>query len=120
MRYFVLILSLFISSLSTAQDLVELENGQVANANDMNANFSSLKEAIDSISVEAGATLLTGRGLPDTSNGAVGDVYIDVTSYYFYGPKQESGWGIAVALIGPQGDTGATGATGPQGRRAAG
>ncbi|MDB2379476.1 putative glycoside hydrolase [Luminiphilus sp.] len=119
MRYFIFILSLFISPLSTAQDLVEFENGQVADANDMNANFSSLKEAIDSISVEAGATLLTGQGLPDTSNGAVGDVYIDVTSYYFYGPKKESGWGIAVALIGPQGDQGDTGAVGPQGETGA-
>ena len=118
MRSFVLILSLFISTLATAQDLVEFENGQVADADDMNANFSSLKEAIDAINIEAGATLLTGQGLPDTSNGAVGDVYIDVNSYYFYGPKQESGWGIAAALIGPQGeqgDTGATGAIGPQG-----
>ena len=120
MRYVVFILSLLIFPLSIAQDLVEFENGQIANADDMNANFSSLKEAIDAINVEAGATLLTGQGLPDVSNGAVGDVYIDVTSYYFYGPKKESGWGIAVALIGPQGDTGATGATGPQGRRAAG
>ena len=93
MRYFIFILSLFISPLSTAQDLVEFENGQVADANDMNANFSSLKEAIDSINIEAGATLLTGQGLPDTSDGAVGDVYLDVTSYFLYGPKKESGWG---------------------------
>jgi hypothetical protein len=59
MRSFVLILSLFISSLSTAQDLVEFENGQVANANDMNANFSSLKEAIDAVNVEAGGCSAT-------------------------------------------------------------
>lgn len=38
-----------------AQDLVEFQNGQVADADDMNANFSSLKEAIDALSIEAGA-----------------------------------------------------------------
>ena len=97
MRYVVFILSLFIFPLSIAQDLVEFENDQVADTNDINANFSSLKEAIDSISVEAGATLLTGRGLPDTSDGTVGDVYLDVTSYFLYGPKQESGWGTLSA-----------------------
>ena len=121
MRYFVFILSLFISPLSIAQDLVEFENGQVANADDINANFQALKESIDSISVEAGATLLTGEGLPSGSSGAVGDVYIDTLSYAFYGPKIESGWGIGVSLIGPtgitgpQGPQGETGATGPQG-----
>jgi len=47
-RYFVFILSLFISPLSIAQDLVEFENGQVANADDINANFQALKESIDS------------------------------------------------------------------------
>ena len=35
-----------------AQDLVEFQNGQVADADDMNANFSSLKEAIDALSIE--------------------------------------------------------------------
>ena len=72
MRYFVLILSLFISPLSIAQDLVEFENGQVADADDMNGNFSSLKQAIDAINVEAGATLLTGEGLPSASSGTEG------------------------------------------------
>ena len=49
MRYFVFILSLFISPLSAAQDLVEFENGQVANADDINANFQALKGSINSI-----------------------------------------------------------------------
>jgi hypothetical protein len=124
MRYFVLILSLFISPLSIAQDLVEFENGQIADADDMNGNFSSLKEAINAINIEAGATLLTGEGLPSGASGAEGDVYIDTLSYAFYGPKIESGWGIGVSLIGPtgitgpqgpQGETGATGTIGPQG-----
>ncbi|MDA8815553.1 putative glycoside hydrolase, partial [Luminiphilus sp.] len=89
-----------------------------ADADDMNGNFSSLKDAIDSISIEAGATLLTGEGLPSASSGAEGDVYIDTLSYAFYGPKLESGWGIGVSLIGPQGlqgPKGDAGATGPQG-----
>lgn len=48
MRYFVFILSLFITSLSAAQDLVAFENGEVADADDINANFQALKEYIDS------------------------------------------------------------------------
>ena len=46
MRYFVLILSLFISPLSIAQDLVEFENGQVADADDLNQNLSLLMDEI--------------------------------------------------------------------------
>ena len=111
-----LLSALIISPLSlSAQDLVEFQNGQVADADDMNANFSSLKEAIDALSIEAGATLLTGEGLPLATSGAVGDVYIDTLSYEFYGPKLESGWGIGVSLVGPRGLTGADGQEGPQG-----
>ena len=112
---------LLFSPQAISQELTEFENGAVANADDINSNFNTLKEAIDAINIQAGATLLTGQGLPDASNGAIGDVYIDINSYYFYGPKQETGWGIGVSLIGPQGlegpqgDTGATGASGPQG-----
>ena len=104
MRYFIFILSLFIFPLSTAQDLVEFENGQVADADDMNGNFSSLKDAIDSISIEAGANLLTAAGPPGADAGELGDVFIDTKAYEFYGPKIESGWGIGVSLIGPQGE----------------
>ena len=49
MRYVVFIVSLFISPLSTAQDLVEFENGQVADANDINSNFQSLDERLANI-----------------------------------------------------------------------
>lgn len=113
-RLFLFILLVLPLSIS-AQDLVEFQNGQVADADDMNANFSSLKEAIDALSVEAGATLLTGEGLPLATSGAVGDVYIDTLSYEFYGPKLESGWGVGVSLVGPTGLTGADGPQGPQG-----
>ena len=51
MRYVVFILSLFIFPLSIAQDLVEFENGQVADADDMNANFQNLDDRL--ISLEA-------------------------------------------------------------------
>ena len=46
MRSFLLIFSLFSSLLSTAQDLVEFENGQVADADDMNSNFQILDERL--------------------------------------------------------------------------
>ncbi|MDB2668072.1 hypothetical protein N9Y71_07305, partial [Luminiphilus sp.] len=87
--YWHLIFLVTVCSPAWGQALIEFENGAVANADDINANFNTLKEAIDAINLEAGTTLLTGQGLPDASNGAIGDVYIDINSYYFYGPKQE-------------------------------
>ena len=115
-----LLLSILVSlplSLS-AQDLVEFQNGQVADADDMNANFSSLKEALDAISLQLGATLLTAGGPPNGETGDLGDVYIDTLSYTFYGPKQTGGWGQGVSLIGeagPQGAKGDAGSPGPAG-----
>lgn len=119
MRYVIVAILGLLPTISYSQDLVEFENGQVADADDMNANFSSLKEAIDSISIEAGATLLTGEGAPIGSTGAIGDVFIDTLSYAFYGPKTENGWGNGVSLVGPTGLTGADGPQGPQGETGA-
>ena len=56
MRYVVFIVLLCITSLSAAQDLVEFENGQIANADDMNANFQNLDDRLTS--VEALTSLL--------------------------------------------------------------
>ena len=47
-RFFPLILFIFPVGLS-AQDLVEFENGKLANAEDINANFQALKDSIDGI-----------------------------------------------------------------------
>lgn len=46
MRCFTFILSLLISSLSVAQDLIEFENGRVADANDLNQNLQLLMDEI--------------------------------------------------------------------------
>ena len=127
MRYAIVVLLGLLPYSSYSQELVEFGNGQVADADDINANFNSLKQVINAINVEAGATLLTDEEQPNESTGATGDIYIDTTTYYLYGPKLESGWGNGVSLIGPagldgrdgeqgpKGDTGATGATGPVG-----
>ena len=119
MRYVIVALLGLLPLISYSQDLVEFENGQVADADDMNANFNSLKQAINAISVEAGASLSTGEGPPIGSTGAIGDVYIDTLSYAFYGPKTENGWGNGVSLVGPTGLTGADGPQGPQGETGA-
>ena len=50
-------ISLTFAPLSIGQELFEFENGQVADADDINTNFQTLKNAIDSISSEDGATL---------------------------------------------------------------
>ena len=117
-------IAMLIPSLAVSQELTQFENGQVANAEDINSNFTLLKEAIDSISLRAGASLLTADGPPSSGLGEIGDVFIDTRQYEFYGPKQNGGWGAPIALIGavgpqgeigPQGEVGPTGLTGPQG-----
>lgn len=121
---------LFLWQIASAQEIVQFENGQVADANDINSNFNLLKDAIDQISPSTAARLTTGSGEPSPDSGDEGDLYIDTSAYLFYGPKGSEGWGSGISLIGsdgtagppgPQGDVGPagpqgdTGATGPQG-----
>ena len=117
-RFFLSILLIFPVGLS-AQDLVEFENGQVADADDINSNFNSLKLLIDSIEKESGARLLTGDGEPAPTEGNNGDIYIDVASYMFFGPKQAGVWGEGASLVGPTGLQGVDGEQGPRGERGA-
>jgi hypothetical protein len=48
----------------------------------------------------AGSKILSGTVTPATTIGAVGDYYLDKTSYSFYGPKISTGWGTAISLKG--------------------
>ena len=49
---------------------------------------------------KGGATILSGITAPTTSQGKVGDWYIDTQNKLLYGPKTESGWGTGISLIG--------------------
>lgn len=63
-------------------------------------------------------SILNGNGAPTTTLGKTGDFYLDTTSYKLYGPKNTTGWGLSVNLIGVQGAQGlpgSPGATGSQG-----
>ena len=65
-----------------------------------------------------GKTILSGIVAPMSTQGMLGDFYLNTTTNILYGPKTSSGWGSGTSLVGPQGLTGATGsqgATGPQG-----
>ena len=55
---------LFLWQIASAQEIVQFENGQVADADDMNSNFNLLKDAIDQISPTTAARLTTGSGEP--------------------------------------------------------
>ena len=116
-----LVVSLFSLSSISAQDLVEFNNGRIADADDINANFDILRKAIDALNPNDDVQLFTGEGTPSSTLGEAGDVYVDTANYDFYGPKNTDGWGLPSSLIGPRGeqgprgDTGATGATGAQG-----
>ena len=77
----------FVASPLLAQELKEFSNGEVADADDVNFNFTLLKDAIDALAVEPTSTIIAAEGPPSGDTGEVGDVYIDTATYDFYGPK---------------------------------
>lgn len=52
----------------------------------------------------AGSKILSGNGTPSSGLGNIGDYYLDKTTYLFYGPKTNSGWGTGLNLQGPAGN----------------
>lgn len=62
-----------------------------------------------------GAVMHSGNGIPATTLGNSGDMYLDKTASNLYGPKSGSGWGTPLGLKGANGTPGSTGATGPSG-----
>ena len=100
---FIMVLALTIALPGYAQDLVEFENGGVADADDLNTNFRTLQDAISALDIAQGATLLTGDGDPDAGLGSEGDVYIDTQNYQLFGPKAADGWSDGASLVGPAG-----------------
>ena len=62
-----------------------------------------------------GSPVLAGSGAPTGIMGGVGDLYLDTTGKYLYGPKDAvTGWGAGIDVSsGPSGPSGATGMTGP-------
>ena len=46
----------------------------------------------------SGNTVLSGYGAPVVSVGVNGDFYIDLTDYFFYGPKQNNAWGAGESI----------------------
>ena len=60
-------------------------------------------------------TILSGKGAPAASLGLVGDLYIDVASMNFYGPKLATKWPTPVSLKGPAGPMGPSGVDGKTG-----
>lgn len=68
---------------------------------------------------EAGSAWLRGAGVPSAAIGAVGDWYLDSTSYDAY-QKDADSWVVVLNLrgpVGPKGDVGATGAKGDIGEQ---
>lgn len=64
-----------------------------------------------------GSPVLAGSGAPTGAIGNVGDLYIDTTNKFLYGPKVVGGWpsGPVDLSQGPTGATGMVGATGSTG-----
>lgn len=59
-----------------------------------------------------GHTVLSGLVDPGPGDGADGDFWINITSWYFFGPKAAGVWPAGVSLVGPPGAPGAPGADG--------
>lgn len=60
-----------------------------------------------------GNKILFGDVDPKSGIGNDGDLYLNTTTYFLFGPKDKNEWGIGKTLIGPQGPKGEFG--GPQG-----
>lgn len=59
------------------------------------------------VEVQKGNTILSGTETPTATLGSVGDYYLRLPVYDFYGPKTAEGWGAPVSLKGaPAGQSG--------------
>ena len=65
---------------------------------------------------ERGNLILSGIGVPDASQGTIGDYYLDLSTANLYGAKTAKGWGTPISLKGLKGDAGADGANGTNGQ----
>ena len=65
---------------------------------------------------ERGNLILSGIGVPDASQGTIGDYYLDLSTANLYGAKTAKGWGTPISLKGLKGDAGADGANGTDGQ----
>lgn len=68
-----------------------------------------------------GSTVLSGEGEPTAIVGKSGDFYVDMRTWWMWGPKAGNTWSAGTSLIGPPGATGpegprgGSGPAGPQG-----
>ena len=62
-----------------------------------------------------GKTILNGTSNP-SSEGSVGDFFINTDSNEIFGPKDGSGWGTGTSLVGPAGEDGEDGQDGQDGQ----
>jgi len=54
-----------------------------------------------------GNTIISGSGAPSNTEGNNGDFYLDVSTYWLYGPKASGSWPISgTSLVGPAGSSG--------------
>jgi hypothetical protein len=61
-----------------------------------------------------GKTILNGTGTP-TTEGTIGDFYMDNLNKLFFGPKTAAGWGQGVSIAGKDGKDGKDGVNGVDG-----
>ncbi len=61
------------------------------------------------VEVQKGNTIISGTETPTATLGSVGDYYLRLPVYDFYGPKTAEGWGTPVSLKGAPGIAGQSG-----------
>lgn len=57
---------------------------------------------------EDGSQIHAGTGSPNSSDGSIGDFYLDKVNYNMYGPKTNQGWGTPINLKGADGNANVT------------
>ncbi|WP_420387243.1 tail fiber domain-containing protein [Roseivirga sp.] len=62
-----------------------------------------------------GKTILSGNADPNNALGNDGDIYINIASNSFFGPKTAGAWGAGTSLVGPAGANGTDGVDGVDG-----
>lgn len=56
------------------------------------------EDGVDGQNGEDGSQIFSGTAAPDASTGAPGDYFLNTSTFDFYGPKTEGGWGTPVNL----------------------
>lgn len=92
------------------------KDGAIGPKGDTGAPGAAGSQGSQGIPGKEGAVILSGTGVPSSTTGNNGDMYLDKSTSNLYGPKSAAGWGTPLGLKGENGQAGAAGQTGATGQ----